>query len=176
MTHKPYNARHAQDTAKLSDRQQHIYDFLKANPIGVLSSAAPNGDPHGAVIYFGVDEQLTISFLTKAKTRKYDNIKRHNNVALTVYEPQSQTTAQITGSAIEIENSDEINAVAGNNLSASLKTSKAGLPPISKLDAGAAVAFVIKPIQIRLVSYGDKEPGESANKVEEIETFGPIEV
>jgi len=154
-----------------SDRQQRIYGFLHSNPIGVLSSVSPDGEPHGSVIYFTIDNDFQVSFVTKQDTRKYDNLKRHDHVLLTVYEPQAQTVAQVTGKAVEIKDSFEINAVAGAILAASLKTSDGGLPPISKLEAGSFVGFRINPDQIRLAVYARPDPGDYSDLFETIECF-----
>ncbi|MFS8118745.1 MAG: pyridoxamine 5'-phosphate oxidase family protein [Microcoleus sp.] len=159
------------DKAVLSDRQQRIYRFLHANPIGVLSSVCSNGDPHGTVIYFTIDKNFVISFLTKARTRKYDNLKHCNSVMLTVFDAHTQTTAQITGNAVEIKDSQGINSVAGAVLRVSLKTSDAGMPPISKLKAGPYVAFRVELTQIRIGAYAHADPSDYTELFETVETF-----
>jgi hypothetical protein len=158
-------------TDKLSDRQQRIYNFLATNPVGVLSTVTPDGDPHGAVIYFTIDKNFVISFLTKTGTRKYDNLKRHSHVMLTVFEASTQATTQITGEAVEITERYDTNSVAGAIIGASMKTSAAGLPPIAKLQAGTYVAFTIKPVQIRMAVYARPDSGGYGELFESIESF-----
>lgn len=162
---------HKIDPEKFSDRKQRIYNFLRTNPIGVLSSVTPDGNPHGTVIYYKIEEDFTVSFITKAQTRKYDNLKRNNHIMLTVFEPKTQTTAQINGLAIETTDSYEINAIAGAIQAASLKTSDAGMPPIAKLDAGDYVAFKIKPVQISMAVYSRPDPGDYSELFESIESY-----
>ena len=170
MLHKTKQPRQTTEHT-FSDRKRRIYDFLHSNPIGVLSSITSNGDPHGSVIYFRIDQDFTVSFLTKVETRKYDNLKHHEHVTLTVFEPQTQTTAQVMGTAQEIVDSYEINAIAGTILATSLKTSDAGMPPISKLEAGKYVAFRITPINIRIAVYSRPDRGENSDIFESIESF-----
>lgn len=155
----------------LPERQQRIYDFLRLKPIGVMSTSLPNGNPHGSVIYYCIDQQFTIKFLTKSKTRKYENLKQHDQVVITVFEPETQTTAEISGKAVEVTESVEINSIAGSILAASMKTSGAGLPPISKLDAGEYVAFKIVPEQIKMAVYARPDPGDYTSLFETIEAF-----
>lgn len=169
-----YRYRPSRDRSKnsgLSDRRLRIYTFLKNNPIGVLSTVTPNNDPHGTVIYYSVNEQFTASFLTRHDTRKYDNIHHHDHVMLTVFDPRSQTTAQITGRAHEVTSTSEINRIAANTLGASLVTSENGIPPITKLEVGEYAAFTIKPVQIRLAVFGRPDGGDYSELFESIESY-----
>jgi hypothetical protein len=157
------------DAAPLSERRKHIYDFLHMNPVGVLSTVTADGDPHGVVVYFCVNKNYTLSFLTKVLTHKYDNLMHNNRVMLTVYEPGTQTCVQVTGKTTELRGSTEINAIAGAILGASLKTSRAGIPPISKIEAGPYVGFEIEPLQLRMAAYGKQDPGQYEARYEMLE-------
>ena len=154
-----------------SDRKQRFYEFLDNNPVGVLSTVTPDGDPHGVVIYYVIDKNFIISFLTRAETRKRDNIKHNNHVMLTVYEPRTQTTVQIVGTAKEVTDSYEVNGIAGAVMGVSTKIANTGLPPISKLEAGSYVGFRITPEQIRMAVYSRPDPGEYGDIFESIESF-----
>ncbi|HEX7633175.1 MAG TPA: pyridoxamine 5'-phosphate oxidase family protein [Candidatus Saccharimonadales bacterium] len=157
--------------SSFSDRKQRFYDFLKENPVGVLSTVTPDCDPHGVVIYYTVDKNFEISFLTRVGTRKHDNIKHHNHVMLTVFEPRTQTTLQLKGIAHVVKDSYEVNGIAGAILAASLKTSDAGLPPITKLEEGPYVGYRITPKQARMAVFARPDSGEQAELFESIESF-----
>jgi uncharacterized pyridoxamine 5'-phosphate oxidase family protein len=157
--------------SEYSDRKQRIHDFLSQTAVGVLSTVNPDGEPHGVVIYFNINTDFGITFLTRAGTRKYDNLKHHNHLMLTVFDLRTQTTAQITGRAIEITDNYEVNQVAAGMLATSLKISEPGLPPITKLEAGDYVAFTIHPVQIRMAVYARPDPGEYTELFESIESF-----
>lgn len=158
MSHKP-------------ERQQRIYNFLKENPIGVLSTVNRSGHPHGSVIYFNIDEHFIVTFLTKSKTKKYQNIVTNPEIIITVFESNTQTTAEINGKAKLVKDSFEINAIAGSILGASLKTSDSGLPPISKLEAGNYVAFKVHPEQIKMAVFARPDPDDYLGMFETIESF-----
>ena len=155
----------------LSERQRRIYQFLADNPVGVLTTVDPNGDPHGVVIYFTIDKQFNLAFLTKTGTKKHDNLVRNDKIMLVVYEPVSQSIAQVIGNAHKIKSNYEINQVAQLIFEASLKTSEAGVPPINKLQAGTYTAFVIKPVQIRMAVYEHPDDGDYSQIFESIESF-----
>lgn len=154
-----------------TDREWDIYHFLFAHPVGVLSTVTPDGDPHGAVIYYSIDRSFNISFLTKDRTRKFDNITHHDHVTLTVFDPATLFTAQITGVATKIADSEAINAVANAVLKACLATSKTGVPPITKLQAGDYVGCNIKPVLIRMATYAVPVSGSYPELFESIESF-----
>lgn len=171
MWSKHKKARQAADSPELTDKQQRILSFLEEKPIGVLSTVDPNGNPHGVVVYFVIDGDFNVYFLTKARTRKYDNLKHHNHATLTVFDPASQTTAQITGVAEEIKDNYQVNEIANKMVEASFKVSEVDVPPITKLDAGAAAAFKLKPVQIRMAVYARPESGDYNELFESIESF-----
>jgi uncharacterized protein YhbP (UPF0306 family) len=155
----------------LSDRQRRIHNFLKERRIGVLSMVTPDNDPHGVVVYYVVDDDFRIHILTKKGTRKYDDLTHNSRVMLTVFEPHSQTTAQLTGVAVERSGSNDINEVAGAIMGASLQTSDSALPPIVKLQAGAFTTFQIEPLQIRMAIYARPDPGDYEKIFESVESF-----
>jgi len=162
---------HRTTTHGFSNRKQRMYDFLRANPVGVLSTVDPNGEPHGVVIYFTINREFDVFFLTRNETKKYDNLKRNDHLMLTVFEPHNQTTVQIIGKAIEMTGSSEINGIAGGIFGISAKNNDAGLPPIAKLRAGSFVAFKIAPVQVRMAVYSRPDAGDYTDIFESIESF-----
>lgn len=148
-----------------------IYDFLSHNKAGVLTSVDPSGSPHGSVIYFTVNQQFEVRFLTKSRTKKYGNIKHNNRVMLVVFEPQSQSVAQVIGTAHEIEDNNQLNAVAAAISITSIRTSEGGIPPISKLTAGEYRGFSIEPIQIRYAAFASKGSGDYQSMFESLDSF-----
>ena len=162
---------HDRQSSTLSERQRRIYDFLHDNPAGVLTSVDTNGYPHGAVIYFYINDKFVISFLTKKGTKKYDNLLRNNKVMLVVYEPVSQSVAQVIGRAYEIKDNYDVSLMAQHVFEASMKMSEGGVPPITKLQVGPYVAFEIEPSQIRMAVYERPDSGDYGKVFESIESF-----
>lgn len=154
MSHKPHIA-----SSISKESSQRILSFLKHHPIGTLSTVTPDGDPHGAVIYYSIDDDFIVRFTTKRKTRKFDNLTFRNRGMLVVYEAPSQTTVQVIGVTEEITDNAEAQAEFRNMLESSMETSQAGLPPISKLYAGSYVAMRLKPVQIRMAIFARPDPG-----------------
>lgn len=154
--------------ANFSDKKTRIFDFLRSQPIGILSTVTPEGKPHGSVIYFGVDENGHISFLTKTGTRKYANLKDNPAAVLNAVEPTSQTTVQITGDATELpENS--VKMVADSIIESAIKTSDSGTPPLFKLEEGDFAAFRLTPSRITMAVYARPTNGSYNELFETLE-------
>lgn len=145
--------------AKTSSTSKWIHDFLQANPVGVLTTVDPNGDPHATVIYFSIDPQFNILFMTKNETKKYDNLLHNNHAMLLVYDTPTQTTVQITAKAIEQTDKTEIGKAFVESLRTAKAKSESGIPPILKLHAGDYTAFVLRPVRIRMAMFIRPDPG-----------------
>lgn len=152
-THKPHII-----SSVSEESNQRILRFLQSHPVGTLATVDPNGDPHAAVIYYFVDDNFNVVFTTKRETRKFDNLSHHNHAMLVAYETGSQTTVQVTGVATEIQDIEEAESAFRSMLAASMATSKAGVPPITKLYAGRYVAMRLKPVQIRMAVFTRPDP------------------
>lgn len=166
-----FNKKHLNNTAPLSERQRRIWDFLNKVRVGVLASVDPNGNPHGSAIYYTLDNNFIISFLTKVETKKSDNVIRNNHVMLVVLDPASQGVVQVIGKTMPISDNYEINRIAAAVYATSLRDSEAGIPPIAKLEAGEFIAFQIIPDQIRMALYTRPDSGGYDKIFESIESF-----
>jgi pyridoxine/pyridoxamine 5'-phosphate oxidase len=133
-------------------RIAHAYQFLQTHPAGVLATVGPNGEPHGAVIYFGVNPSLIITFLTKHATRKSSNLAVHNHAMLTVFDEKLQSSIQISGIVSAVTNETELSTVYRDTLRASLHHGKSAVPPVMKIPGGF-IAYRLTPVQVRISSY-----------------------
>jgi len=136
-----------------SERKQ-IFEFLKAHPVGVLATTNPDGTPQASAIYFGVDEELHVTFTTKRETHKYENILKNDAVMLVVYDAAKQTSVQIGGQAVEVTDSETQHAIYYDTLKAAKQSGKDVVPPIAKINAGPYVGFTLKVHNIWLSDYG----------------------
>lgn len=159
----------SEQTASSSERNQMIYDFLHMHPVGVLASADPNGDPHGAVIYASVAENFDITFTTKRDTKKHENLQFNPRVMIVIFEEHSQTTVRITGVAEQVKDEKEATKIFRSTLKAAIETSESGVPPVSKIYAGPYIAYRVQPSEIRMAVFIRPERGELEEMYEIIE-------
>ena len=143
-----------------TEERSRILEFLQHNSVGVLATVDPNGEPHAAAIYFTVDDDFNILFLTKTGTKKHDNLKHHNHAMLVAYDAKSQTTAQVKGTVTEITDVTRMQRVFSDILKISMKTSEAGVMPLDKLQAGEYVAYSLDPKEVRMAVFIRPDPGD----------------
>lgn len=148
----------------VSESQEHILDFLKQNAVAVLATVDNHKHPHAAAIYYVVDDDLCFFFITKRETAKNQNLQKNHQAALVIYEASSQTTVQANGSVNEETDATKAQDIFKKVLKLSLATSETGVPPISKLQAGAYIAYKFKPESVRMASFV-RPDGGTAEKI-----------
>jgi len=79
-----------------------IYDFMNAERLGVLTTAANSGQPQAALMGFAVTPALELIFDTVRSSRKYPNLKQNPRVAWVVG-CTTEVTVQYEGEAEELE-------------------------------------------------------------------------
>jgi general stress protein 26 len=135
------------------DKRRKMYEFLKQHPVGVIATVDPEGNPHASTIYFGIDDQLNITFTTKRDTNKHLNITEHSQVMLVVNDVANQATLQASGKAVEVSNTQEAIDIFQDTVHAAQKTGEDVVPPIAKISAGPYVAYKISPDNIWMTEY-----------------------
>lgn len=143
----------------LSEDKPKIAKFLAKNQIGMLATADDSGQPYVSTIYFVVDPDLNVYFITKGKTTKYKHLIQNPKAALAVYEAKSQSTVQIYGSAEQILDFPTINDIFRRILVVTNATSESAIPPVSKLVGNDYKCFRIRSRTIRMAEYTKPEHG-----------------
>lgn len=134
-------------------RHARAYDFLHRHVAGVLCTVDPNGEPHGAVIYFAVDTGLAITFTTRKGTKKADNVEHMNHAMLTVFDEKHQTVVQVQGIVSEVTDASELRDVFNHTLSASQHSGRSAVPPVDKVQGGGFIGYRLMPVQVRISAY-----------------------
>lgn len=130
-----------------------IRRFLSSHYSGVLATADTASNPHGAAVYFSLNDDFSLIFGTKTETQKYKNIEQNKQVAFVVYEEKEQTTVQITGHVEVINDEDARRQAIEAMVAASIERSSRELPPAEKLLAGDYVALRIVPLTIKMAVF-----------------------
>jgi general stress protein 26 len=154
----------------LNDKN-HIMEFLRKNPVGVLSMVDPSNLPHATVLYYAVDPEFNISFITKNETKKFDNLQHNNNAVMIVFDTLSQTTAQVYGTVSIIEDQIKAQEVFANALQSSMNTSGAVTLPIAKLHAGSYTAFQLKPSSVKMSVFDDLDENADSNLFNRVQFY-----
>lgn len=145
-----------------------VHDFLRHNPIGVLSTVSPSGEPWGAAVYYVADEDFNFYFVTKAETAKYHNLDSNPKAALTVADAASQTTVQAAGTVSKVPPEDYMDIVYGKLMKPKPKAVSHWTPPLEKLDKGDYMPFRLTPVKLHYADYMHPEADPHAEYIERI--------
>lgn len=133
--------------------------FLTNQRSGVLATADRSGNPHAAVVYYKLDDDMSVLFGTRSETQKFKNLEENKQAAFVVYDEATQTTVQITGRVEFVEDETTREHVLEMMHSSSVSQSAESVPPVGKLNAGDYKIVRIIPMVIRLAEYSVAEPG-----------------
>jgi uncharacterized protein YhbP (UPF0306 family) len=135
------------------DSFEQTVTFLRDHHLGVLSTVSPQQEAWGAAIYFTIDETLNFYFLTHVDTDKYRNIKNHPQAAITVFDDDSQTTVQSSGSISEVPLGDENNDAYRRLAEIHPPDAMHWTPPISKTENGEIILMKLTPAIVKYANF-----------------------
>lgn len=131
--------------------KEKILDFLKKHTLGVMSTIHQDGrGPEAAVVGFAEQEDLKLIIGTSNVSRKYQNIKANNNVALVIGWDGKVGTLQYEGTIEEVPQAESAK-YADIQIAKNPYTKKYSERPDQRY-------FVISPKWIRLTDFSDQEP------------------
>lgn len=132
-----------------------IVDFANDNPLCTISSVNDDGTPHGAIVYYCTADADSYYMLTKRGTHKWHNLSARPNLALTSVNNTRDKSLQVSGTAIETTDTNELDFIL-HQMAQAQKGSSSILPPIAKIQAGEYVAVKIKPTYCKFTDYSDR--------------------
>jgi len=134
-----------------------ITNYLKSHHSGALATADAMGSPHVAVIYYSLNDDLTLLFGTKEATQKNDNMSDNKQVAFVVYDEKEQSMVQVIGHVEIIKDDIERNKMIANMYRDSNELSDSKYPPAEKLTAGDYVAIRLIPLVMKMAVYSHSD-------------------
>ena len=77
-----------------------------------MATVATEEKPDAATVFYVVDEDLTIYFMTRVESRKFLNLEKQPMVSMVITDEKTMETIQLTGTAERIQNlNDESGAL-----------------------------------------------------------------
>lgn len=129
--------------------------FLTSHDTAVISTIDSGNNPHGAVVYYQVDQDNVVYILTKIQTSKAQNTLRRSPVALTVYDPERLQTLQLRGFG-QVESGQKLAVEVYRQImktrAARGETSEA---PVAKLRAGDFTVIKISIATLNFMDYSE---------------------
>lgn len=83
--------------------KQEVLAYLRANFIAVLATCRPDGHPHASTVYFWIDDDWKVFFMTRRSTRKFADIQVNPRIAMVVGAEFSPHTVQMQGTAVWLQ-------------------------------------------------------------------------
>ena len=121
--------------------KQKLFQFFQKNPIGIISTISQENTPHSSNIFYTINKDFVLYFITKKEMKKFRDILKNNHVSITITEPLTFESVQIEGRAEEIKDHTEMQYVI-DTLSKICKDLKHWPPPISQLTGHSCILKV----------------------------------
>lgn len=150
---------HIQSTSS-PDAERLISTFLGDNYSGVIATADTAANPYAAVVYYMPEPDLSLYIATKEETQKYKNLEQNPQVSFVIYDEKSQTSLQVQGRTVIVEDMQKRHDTLKNMANTSLAISDQLLAPAYKLDAGDYAVVQIVPQVMKLAVYARSEKDE----------------
>ncbi|MBP6926093.1 MAG: pyridoxamine 5'-phosphate oxidase family protein [Candidatus Pacebacteria bacterium] len=130
--------------------------FVKANPVGVLSTMGEDGIS-AAAVYYIVDEDGTMYFNTHQDSAKLQNIIRDPQIAFTAFSREPAMTLQVRGDAHVIDDISSIESLYTELLHRIFQSDT--VPPVLKMGGSRMELVKITPTWMRLGSFSHNQNG-----------------
>jgi uncharacterized pyridoxamine 5'-phosphate oxidase family protein len=153
---------------KPAHKHQKVLTFLRHHHMGILSTISAEDKPWGSAIYFIVDDDFKFYFVTRAETYKYQNLEQNPHVALTIADPQTQTTVQLAGTISPLPYEDYLEVIFRKMPKIKPDDDPEWAPPINKLHAGNYMPLIITPTKLQYADYKHKKADVHADYIEHI--------
>lgn len=134
-----------------------VTQFLKANPVGVISTNGPEG-VESASIYYMVDTDGTIYFNSRRDSRKLKNILENPDVAFVAFQQNPDMTLQARGKAEVVTDIGHIT----EKYSTLLKRMFDGgnTPPILNIGMAEVELVKVTPTWMRFGNFSHQEKSD----------------
>lgn len=90
------------------ETKTNFFEFVNSKQTAVIATISNTGKPSAATIYFLMDEDMNLYFMTKKFARKFENLQFDHEVALVIGIDNEPATVQIEGVASQIIEEKEV--------------------------------------------------------------------
>lgn len=143
-------------TPSKEEIKQKALDFLRSQPMAVLSTTS-NNEPWGAAIYYVADDNFNFFFVTRSGTHKYKDIETNPKAALTIADEKTQVTVQVAGNLSHVPTRDIKDIVFTKLASIKPKNDKSWLTPVIKVHEGDWEVMQLTPTKLQYANFKEKK-------------------
>lgn len=145
--------------------QKKARDFLEKNSTAVIATVSKDGTPQAATIFYVIEKEFELYFMTLSSTRKYTNLLSNSKVAFVVGTTDTiAMTVQIEGVAELVTNYKEQARIL---MQLAEVANRGGVlwPPISKIPGKKYAVFHLSPTWIRCLETLDTMGGQGSEHI-----------
>ncbi|MDA1169156.1 MAG: pyridoxamine 5'-phosphate oxidase family protein [bacterium] len=135
-----------------------VISIIKNHSLASLATVSLDGQPRSTFVYITADDDLTLYFMTRVKTKKYEHITKNPRVAISIADEAGYETIQAEGTASE-ELSAEKQAWIIEQIVHNAAIHPTWQLPINQMESSGYVCIRIDLTWLRLGKF-HKERGE----------------
>ncbi len=129
------------------------FTFLSKQNTAVIATVNVEGRPNTSVIYYYIQRDSKMYFITKSNTVKYLNILTNPHVSLCVYDEDARLTVQASGRVHEVKEEEEQVEVMNKLAKVRDGHGDAWMPPVSQIKAGKLVVMRVEISELRMTDF-----------------------
>ncbi len=133
--------------------QSTAHKFLSAHRSATLATVNEKKKPDAATVFYIVDEDLTIYFMTRIESRKFHNLEKQTIVSMVITDEVTMETIQLTGAAERIENSKEESEALTKLWTADYKNPNWPGPAVKLFESGHSVQLAVVKVVPQEMTY-----------------------
>ncbi|PIS05247.1 MAG: hypothetical protein COT81_02175 [Candidatus Buchananbacteria bacterium CG10_big_fil_rev_8_21_14_0_10_42_9] len=127
--------------------------FLQKHFLAVVATADNSGKPEAAAVFYDIDDDFTLHFMTRETSRKAKNIFDNKKVALVINDNQELVTVQLEGEA-ELDKEGFMHLA--DKLAQKPSLEKLNLP-VFKLPGSNVITYKVKLNWLRMLDWSMTE-------------------
>lgn len=136
-----------------------VVDFVKSHTKAVIATVDAMNQPSTSMIFYVVDKNNDMYFVTKSMTTKSENLKQNNKSAVTIIDDSKPITVSITGVVLEIAEQKKRDEIMQDVFKLSYSELH-DYAPIIKLHKGSFEVMKFVPKQAKMTDF-TKPMGEA---------------
>ena len=133
--------------------QSTAHKFLSAHRAATLATVNAKKKPDAATVFYIVDKDLTIYFMTRIESRKFHNLKKQSIVSMVITDEETMETIQLTGAAERIENLKEEGGALTKLWTADYKNPTWPGPAVKLFESGHSVQLAVVKVVPHEMTY-----------------------
>jgi uncharacterized pyridoxamine 5'-phosphate oxidase family protein len=140
------------------DSKKRMLEIVRNVRSATVATVSADGTPSIAPIFFILDDDFSLYFVTKTDTQKFKNISACPDVAFCITEDKEMRTLQGRGTAHTLLDNAEVGSALARLIGAGERFGP-WLPPIAKIEAGQYAMVKITPSWLRFADFSAEHDG-----------------